>query len=109
MVSQGDEQTGYAPILAQAFGLSFNPPRCRGKQHAIMSRTVPSGWPPESVPRWLSRECAAFYLGMSPTHFDAQVRAGNPPQPRRFTRLTRYDCAQLDSDMAKIPLHDNEN
>ena len=75
----------------------------------MMTRSVPSGWPPEALPRWLSRECAAFHCGMSPTHFDSLVRAGKLPQPRQVDRLTRYDRAELDAAIAKIARRDDED
>jgi len=80
----------------------------RGERHDV-ARSVPNGWPPEAIPRWLSRECAAFYCGMSPTHFDALVRDGVLPEPRKVGRLTRYDRLELDATMAKISRRDDED
>src|SRR6476661_8734095 len=73
----------------------------RGERHDVV-RSVPNGWPPEAIPRWLSRECAAYYCGMSPTHFDSLVRDGALSAPRQVGRLTRYDRLELDAAMAKI-------
>jgi predicted DNA-binding transcriptional regulator AlpA len=80
----------------------------RGERDDVV-RSVPNGWPPEAVPRWLSRECAAFYCGMSSTHFDALVRDGVLPQPRQLGRLTRYDRLELDATMAKIGRRDGDD
>ena len=68
----------------------------------------PSGWPPEALPRWLSRECAAFYLGMSPTHLDSQVRTGALPQPHQMGRLVRFDRWELDVAVAKMGRKDKD-
>lgn len=68
-----------------------------------MTRSVPpSGWPPEAVPRYLNRECAAYYLGrMSPTHFDSLVRDGTLPAPHKFGRRTLYDRQEIDAAVEK--------
>ena len=71
------------------------------------TRSVPSGWPPEAVPRYLSRECAAFYLGMSPTHFDSLVRDGILPPPRKIGRRSHYDRQEIDAAMARITRPDD--
>lgn len=44
---------------------------------------TPHPLPPSLAPRGLSRIEAAAYVGMSPNHFDAQVRAGRMPRPKR--------------------------
>jgi hypothetical protein len=46
---------------------------------------------------------------MSPTHFDALVRDGVLPEPRKVGRLTRYDRLELDATMAKISRRDDED
>jgi predicted DNA-binding transcriptional regulator AlpA len=45
---------------------------------------------------------------MSPSHFDAKVKAGKLPQPHRFGRLVRFDRFELDVAMAaQAPLAAN--
>ncbi len=60
-----------------------------------MSEATLPGWP-----RYLSREQAALYVGVSATTFDAEVRSGEWPQPRRrgakATRAT-WDRLALDA------------
>jgi predicted DNA-binding transcriptional regulator AlpA len=80
----------------------------RGERHDV-ARSVPNGWPPEAIPRWLSRECAAYYCGMSPTHFDSLVHDGVLPEPRQLGRLTRYDRLELDATLAKIGRRDDDD
>jgi hypothetical protein len=63
------------------------------------SSSLLTGWPP----RWLNREEAADNCGMSPVHFDAQVRAGILPQPRVLNRSLYYDRHELDEAMLKLP------
>ena len=64
---------------------------------------LPSGWPPEAIPRWLNRECAAFHCHISPGYFDQLVAAQLLPQPHVTGRLTLYDRYELDEAMSKLP------
>ncbi|MET4722017.1 putative DNA-binding transcriptional regulator AlpA [Bradyrhizobium japonicum] len=61
-------------------------------------------------PRGLRRADAARYLGISPTHFDKQVRAGAAPKPLALFGVSIWDRAALDAlfDDALQPGNDNE-
>jgi predicted DNA-binding transcriptional regulator AlpA len=47
-------------------------------------------------PRLLSREQAAAYVGVSPSTFDHEVRAGTWPAPMKRGRRPTWDRAQID-------------
>lgn len=47
-------------------------------------------------PRGLRRADAARYLGMSPSHFDAQRKAGNIPAPKQMLGVVLWDRQDLD-------------
>lgn len=49
------------------------------------------------IPRGLRRVDAARYLGISPSHFDKQVRTGTIPKPLERFGVTVWDRAVLDS------------
>lgn len=53
---------------------------------------------PDTVPRLLSREQAAAYVGLSPNQFEIEVRAGTFPQayPLKKTRRRLFDKAAID-------------
>lgn len=55
------------------------------------------------VPRGLRRVDAARYLGISPSHFDKQVRAGTIPKPLERFGVTIWDRAVLDSLFDGVP------
>jgi hypothetical protein len=46
------------------------------------------------TPRLLSREAAAIYCGMSPNHFDEQIRPAVPPLD--FGKRNLWDIRALD-------------
>jgi hypothetical protein len=48
------------------------------------------------MPRGLSRAEAASYVGISPTMFDALVKDGRMPPPKRINARTVWDIRQLD-------------
>lgn len=48
-------------------------------------------------PRGLRRAEAARYLGISPSHFDTQRKAGAIPAPRQILGVVLYDRRELDS------------
>lgn len=48
------------------------------------------------VPRGLRRVDAARYLGISPSHFDAQRKAGNIPAPKQMLGVVLWDRNDLD-------------
>ncbi len=54
-------------------------------------------------PRGLSREEAADYCGISPSHFDNMRKAGTVPEPRELGGRLVYDRLELDSAFDRIP------
>lgn len=67
-----------------------------------MSRRVdilPSSLPP----RGLSRVEAAAYLGVSPSLFDAMVRDGRMPRPKRINARAVWDRKNLDLYFDALP------
>lgn len=48
-------------------------------------------------PRGLRRAQAAAYLGISPSHFDKQVRTGAVPAPKVMFGVQLWDRKQLDA------------
>jgi len=54
---------------------------------------TPASWPIGALPRRMTRELAAYYVGVSPTTFDARVQDGIYPGPHYDGR---YDRAALD-------------
>jgi hypothetical protein len=61
-------------------------------------------------PRGLRRVDAARYIGISPTHFDKQVRAGIVPAPLQLFGVNVWDRAALDAlfDGVLQAVNDNE-
>lgn len=55
------------------------------------------------VPRGLRRVDAARYLGISPSHFDAQRKAGNIPAPKQMLGVVLWDRNDLDRLFDDIP------
>ncbi|GAB1716315.1 MAG: hypothetical protein NTAFB05_13570 [Nitrobacter sp.] len=49
-----------------------------------------------TVPRGLRRVEAARYLGISPSHFDKQVKAGTVPAPLQLFGVSVWDRVALD-------------
>ena len=59
---------------------------------------------PQSLsPRGLSREQAAAYVGISPSLFDALVKDGRMPAPKRINSRTVWDRLQLDDSIHCTP------
>jgi predicted DNA-binding transcriptional regulator AlpA len=54
-------------------------------------------------PRGLSRVAAAAYVGISPTTFDALVKDGRMPPPKRINARTIWDVRQLDAAFEALP------
>lgn len=54
-------------------------------------------------PRGLSRVAAAAYVGISPTTFDALVKDGRMPPPKRINSRTIWDVRQLDEAFDALP------
>ncbi|MBB4316117.1 hypothetical protein [Roseospira marina] len=57
-----------------------------------MPRT-PTAWPLGALPRRMTRELAAYYVGVSPPTFDSRVKDGTYPKPHADGR---YDRRALD-------------
>lgn len=55
-------------------------------------------------PRGLSRDVAAFYVGVSPSTFDAMVEDGRMPKPKRIgERRLVWDRLRLDIAFDALP------
>jgi predicted DNA-binding transcriptional regulator AlpA len=66
--------------------------------------------PPTLTPRLISREAAAAYVNVSPTTFDAMVKDGTMPKPRRLSgRRKAWDVRALDAAVDNLPAEDNDN
>jgi len=63
--------------------------------------------PPTLAPRLIGRDAAASYVNVSPTTFDAMVKAGTMPKPKRLSR--RRDVRALDAAIDNLPVEDNDN
>lgn len=61
------------------------------------------------VPRGLSREAAADYIGISTSKFDALVNDGRMPQPKRIDRRKIWDRLAVDRAFNELPGPDEEN
>lgn len=61
------------------------------------------------VPRGLRRVDAAAYLGISPSHFDKQVRSGTAPAPLQLFGVNVWDRAALDALFGAVPQTANDN
>ena len=59
--------------------------------------------PQNLAPRGLSRVQAAAYIGVSPTLFDAMVKDGRMPKPKRINGRVVWDRIQLDAAFAELP------
>ena len=57
-------------------------------------------------PRGLSREQAAAYVGVSPSLFDALIKEGYMPMPKRAHSRTVWDRIDLDASFAALPSND---
>jgi predicted DNA-binding transcriptional regulator AlpA len=63
---------------------------------------LPSSLPP----RGLSREQAAAYVGVSSSLFDALVKDGRMPGPKRINSRTVWGRLELDAAFAALPGND---
>ncbi len=54
-------------------------------------------------PRGLSRVQAAAYVGVSPSLFDALVKDGRMPPPKRINSRVLWDRIRLDAAFEEIP------
>jgi predicted DNA-binding transcriptional regulator AlpA len=66
--------------------------------------------PPTLAPRLINREAAAAYVGVSPTTFDAMVKEGTMPKPRRLRgKRKAWDVRALDAAVDNLAVADNNN
>jgi len=68
-----------------------------------MKNKPESALPQSLPPRGLSREQAAAYVGISPSLFEALVRDGRMPAPKRINSRTIWDRLQLDEAFTALP------
>lgn len=54
-------------------------------------------------PRGLSREAAAFYIGIGATLFDAMVNDGRMPKPKLINSRKVWDRKELDIAFDRLP------
>ena len=59
--------------------------------------------PPSLAPRGLSRPEAAAYIGVSGSLFDAMVKDGRMPLPKRINSRTVWDRQRLDEAFEALP------
>ena len=69
------------------------------------SSALPSSLPP----RGLSRVESAAYIGVSPSLFDAMVKDGRMPGPKRINKRTVWDRKRLDAAFDALPDNDAGN
>jgi predicted DNA-binding transcriptional regulator AlpA len=58
---------------------------------------------PSYPPRGMSRTEAAAYVGVSPSLFDAMVKDGRMPSPKRINSRTVWDRFGLDAAFEALP------
>jgi predicted DNA-binding transcriptional regulator AlpA len=68
-----------------------------------MKRGPDTVLPQSLAPRGLSREEAAAYVGVSPSLFDALVKDGRMPVPKRINSRKVWDRLQVDGAFAALP------
>lgn len=64
---------------------------------------VASALPLGCLPRGLSREQAAEYVGIGVTKFDEMIKDGRMPKPRRIDNRTVWDRIALDAAFSELP------
>jgi predicted DNA-binding transcriptional regulator AlpA len=66
--------------------------------------------PPTLAPRLISRQAAAAYVSVSPTTFDAMVKDGRMPRPKRLVGCRKaWDVRALDAAIDDLPNNDNDD
>ena len=66
-----------------------------------------SSLPEGTLPRGLSHEQAAEYVGIGVTLFDQMVRVGRMPRPKRVNTRKVWDRRELDAAFGALP-HDGD-
>lgn len=65
--------------------------------------------PHGSMPRGLSREQAAEYIGVSPSKWDGLVAEGAMPQPKMIGSRTIWDLRRIDLAFDALPDRESRN
>lgn len=92
-------------MLGQFFGLPANisllvePSMDIAAKKARRGPALPQG----TLPRGLSREEAAAYVGVSPTTFDAMIKSNAMPKPKHIGRRRVWDRRQIDLAFEALP------
>lgn len=61
--------------------------------------------PSTLAPRLIGREAAAAYVCVSPNTFDAMVKQGTMPRPKRLSgRRIAWDVRALDAAVDRLPI-----
>jgi predicted DNA-binding transcriptional regulator AlpA len=68
-----------------------------------VTRRRPTALPDGVLPRGLSREQAAEYVGVGITKFDQMVADGRMPKPKRIDGRVVWDRLQLDTAFSALP------
>jgi predicted DNA-binding transcriptional regulator AlpA len=80
----------------------------RSQAEDLMARQ--DALPPTLTPRLIARAAAAAYVNVSPTTFDAMVKDGTMPKPKRLSgRRKAWDVRALDAAVDNLPVEDNDN
>jgi predicted DNA-binding transcriptional regulator AlpA len=61
------------------------------------------------MPRGLSREQGAEYIGVSPTKWDGMVADGSMPQPKMIGSRTVWDKNKVDVAFDELPERESTN
>ncbi len=61
------------------------------------------------IPRGLSREGAASYIGVGTTKFDELVAMGAMPQPKRIGARNVWDRFEVDESFGQLPTKEESN
>jgi predicted DNA-binding transcriptional regulator AlpA len=78
------------------FGMILNFPSEQQRKKAPPDHATTRPIDHTIVPRGLSREQSARYIGISPSLFDQLVKDGRMPKPKRINARTVWDRRKLD-------------
>ena len=77
---------------------------CKSRGHIVTAHDV-TGFQPRGAaypPLGMRREVAAWYLGVSPTTFDAWVLAGRMPRGKKVDGIRVWDRRRLDQHFDQL-------
>jgi predicted DNA-binding transcriptional regulator AlpA len=74
----------------------------RGQRGIDLMKSEPP-MPPNLPPRGIRRECAARYVGISPSKFDEMVGDGRMPKPKMIDAARVWDVRALDIAFDRLP------